>query len=50
MPAMLTEYGGYGSGPKGGCTVQAACQAAGVGSAYDPPRFLPLSRVIRLTC
>ena len=33
-PALLTEYGGYGSGVGGGCNVQAAAVAAGVGSAY----------------
>ena len=34
MPALLTEYGGYGSGAKGGCTVQSAATAQEVGSGY----------------
>jgi len=34
MPSLLTEYGGYGSGPKGGCTVQSAATSHEVGSGY----------------
>jgi len=35
MPSLLTEYGGYGDpGPSGGCAVQAAAGAKGVGTAY----------------
>lgn len=34
MPALLTEYGGYGSGADGGCAVQAAAAAAKVGTSY----------------
>ena len=34
MPALLTEFGGYGSGSGGGCATQNAAESRGVGSAY----------------